>query len=332
MAEPTTSNELHDSAKECAVPANLNQLKHDLHAAMTTMMSEMMSTMKDDMLQQFEDYFAPSETWLNDSPHSNTEGEPNNIADANEPNDTSGAFDDLAAEFSTTDKAGPPVDGKLADIITDLLQNPLPKAKLDELVTKYPRPENCQSLVAPKINKMVWQKLKPDTRTTDGSMQRCQKLFISAIYAIIDACASSTDQIRTVLTHALVLALSGNRELNLRRRELLRPQLNSQYAALCNPSIPITTELFGDNITKEIEDVTKANQLSTKLSSSRRDRRQRYHPYTHSSSYYNTNVTKENTGRVPSRRNFQSFFANRGTYRRRPGTKTGATSTRSNPN
>ena len=64
MAEPTTSNDLHDSAKECAVPANLNQLKHDLHASMTTMMSEMMSTMKDDMLQQFEDYFAPSETGL----------------------------------------------------------------------------------------------------------------------------------------------------------------------------------------------------------------------------------------------------------------------------
>ena len=49
---------------------------------MTTMMSEMMSTMKDDMLQQFKDYFAPSEPGINDTPHSNTEGEPNNIAAA----------------------------------------------------------------------------------------------------------------------------------------------------------------------------------------------------------------------------------------------------------
>ena len=177
MTEPTTSNELHDSAKNL----DLNQLKHELHASMTTRMSQMMSTMKDDMLQQFKDYFATSEPGLQDSPHSNTEGEPNNIAEATEQNDGAGDFDDLAAELSTTDKTGPPVDGNVADIVNDLLQNLLPKTKLDELVTKYPRPENCQSLVAPKINKMVWQKLKPDARTTDGSMQRCQKLFISAI-------------------------------------------------------------------------------------------------------------------------------------------------------
>lgn len=106
MTEPTTSNELHDSAKDL----DLNQLKHELHASMTTM-SQMMSTMKDDMLQQFEDYFAPSEPGLQDSPHSNTEGEPNNIAEATEQNDAAGAFDDLAAEFSTTDKTGPPVTG-----------------------------------------------------------------------------------------------------------------------------------------------------------------------------------------------------------------------------
>ena len=58
------------------------------------MMSEMMSTMKDDMLQQFEDYVVPSEPGLNDSPRFNAEGDPNNIADANEQNYTPGAFDD----------------------------------------------------------------------------------------------------------------------------------------------------------------------------------------------------------------------------------------------
>ena len=168
---------------------------------------------------------------------------------------------------------------------------------------------------------MVWQKLKPDTREIDGSMQRCQKLFISVLYAITEACTKGTDQIHTVLTHALVLALSGNRQLTLRRRELLRPHPHSQYAALCNPSIPITTELFRNNLTKEIEDVTNANQLGNKLSSSQRDRHPRYHPYANSSSGHH-NVTKENTGRVPSRKNFQSFFASRGLYRRRPGTKT----------
>ena len=82
---------------------------------------------------QFPDYFAPSEPGLNDSPHSNTEGEPNNLADANEQNDTPGVFDDVAAELCTTYKNGPPVDEKLADRVNDLLQSPLPIPKLDEL-------------------------------------------------------------------------------------------------------------------------------------------------------------------------------------------------------
>ena len=83
MTEQTTSKELNDLEKDCTVPADLTQLKHDLHASMTTMMSDMMSTMKDDMLHQFEDYFAPLEPGPNDSPHSHTKSDLNNMADSN---------------------------------------------------------------------------------------------------------------------------------------------------------------------------------------------------------------------------------------------------------
>ena len=45
-----TSTDLNDLEKDCNVAAELTQLKRDLNASMTVMMSEMMSTMKDDML------------------------------------------------------------------------------------------------------------------------------------------------------------------------------------------------------------------------------------------------------------------------------------------
>ena len=38
-------------------------------------------------------------------------------------------------------------------------------------------------------------------------MQKCQKLFIPSICAIVEACEKSTGDVRTTLTHALVLAL-----------------------------------------------------------------------------------------------------------------------------
>ena len=113
----------------------------------------------------------------------------------------------------------------------------------------------------------------------DSGMQRSQSLFLKAAYAIVEAARSITGETKTTLIHALVLIMSGNRELNLKRRELLKPDLNSQYGALCSASTPITTELFGDDITKEIEDVSKANKLSKKLATPRRSRNSRFQPY-----------------------------------------------------
>ena len=66
------------------------------------------------------------------------------------------------------------------------------------------------------------------------------------------------------LIHAVVLLMSANRELNFKRRDLLRSDLNKQYRALCNPSTPMLTFLFGDDLNKEVEELTKSNKLSGK--------------------------------------------------------------------
>ena len=69
------------------------------------------------------------------------------------------------------------------------------------------------------------------------------------------------------LIHAAVLLLSANREFNLKHRELLCPDLNKQYVPLCNPSTAISTFLFGNDLNKEVEDLTKSNKLSGKVHS-----------------------------------------------------------------
>ena len=53
------------------------------------------------------------------------------------------SFDNLAEEFSTTDKTSAPVNAKLATMIEELIKGNLPKTNLEELVEKYPRPENA---------------------------------------------------------------------------------------------------------------------------------------------------------------------------------------------
>lgn len=188
------------------------------------------------------------------------------------------SFDNLAEEFSTADKTSAPVNAKLATMIEELIKDNLPKAKLEQLVEKYPRPENCKLLVSPKVNRAIWNQLSPSTKSSDRALQKAQQLFIFSIYATINACEKASDELKATLAHSLVLALAGNRELDLRRREPLKPDLNAQFASLCNQTTPITSELFGDDLGKEIDEVSRANKLSRKLSSKRSSPRG-YQPY-----------------------------------------------------
>ena len=72
------------------------------------------------------------------------------------------------------------------------------------------------------------------------------------MYAILEASRGACRPIKANLVYALVLILSANRELNLKRRELLRPDLKSGFSAPYNLSTPISTELFGDYVGKKL--------------------------------------------------------------------------------
>ena len=80
----------------------------------------------------------------------------------------------------------------------------------------------------------MWNQLKDATKKADMGMQKCQKLFMAARSAILEASRGACGTIKANLVQALVLILSGNRGLNLKRRELLRRDLNAQFSALCN--------------------------------------------------------------------------------------------------
>ena len=188
--------------------------------------------------------------------------------------ENSDSFKSLAEEFSVAEKTSPAIDANLADIVKSLLTEKVAKDKLTEVQNKYCRPENCTNLVAPKINKQIWQQLRQETRNNDSAIQKAQSLLLSGLYAVLQMCNSSSGDQRNVLTHTAAILLSANRELNLKRRDLIRPDLNKQYASLCNPSTAVSTFLFGDDLNKEVEELTKSHKLSSKVTP-----RKRMEPY-----------------------------------------------------
>ena len=95
------------------------------------------------------------------------------------------------------------------------------------------------------INKQRWQHLRQETKNNDSAFQKAQSLLLSGLLAVLQTYNSSSGEQKNVLTH-----LSSNRELALKRRDLIRPDLNKQYASLCNPSTPVSSFLFGVEVNK----------------------------------------------------------------------------------
>ncbi len=166
-------------------------------------------------------------------------------------------FKALALEFSTVEKTSAALDTDLAELVNGLINDRVPKEKLDQSQDKYLRPENCPWLMPPKVNKQIWQQLRQETRNSDFAFQRALGFLMSGIYALLQLCNESKDTPRDTLIHMVVLLMSANREINLKRRELLRPDLNKQFGALCNPSTSLSTFMFRDDLNKEVEDLRK---------------------------------------------------------------------------
>ena len=182
----------------------------------------------------------------------------------------------LSLDFSKDDKVSRPISKQLAEIINKRWASKLGENKVKETVEKYDRPENCERLVAPKVNPEIWEKLTHYGKKQDLRLSAVQNM-IAKVGAII---AQSTqklmefrgqvDQGGKLDTGALLtaqidaIALLGhtNYELSLRRREAIKSNLNKEYGSLCSSQTPATTLLFGDELQSQLTAIRASNRIS----------------------------------------------------------------------
>ena len=55
-------------------------------------------------------------------------------------------------------------------------------------------------------------------------------------------------------------------EVNIKRRELIKPDLNDQFKQLCGSHTPVT-KLFGDDLPKLVKEISETNKVGVKVSS-----------------------------------------------------------------
>ena len=68
-------------------------------------------------------------------------------------------------------------------------------------------------------------------------------------------------------TDAIALIGAANFELNMRRREQIKPELNEDYKNLCLSSVPFTDSLFGNvsDLSKQLKDLAEATKVSREI-------------------------------------------------------------------
>ena len=108
------------------------------------------------------------------------------------------------------------------------------------------------------------------TRSTDVKLQKVQTNIIGDLCALVMAVdtvldGTSDNYVVQTLMDAVAMIATANHEVNLRRREHIKPELNANYKHLCSAIIPITDELFGDDISKQVKDLTEVNRVGRKI-------------------------------------------------------------------
>ena len=182
----------------------------------------------------------------------------------------------MMKQYGADDIAGEKLNNEqLAKLLNKMFSTRLSETTAREKMAAIKRPENCDKLMAPKLNPAIYRKAREFAAKRDSHMFKVQKALIKGVVPV----AQITDmvlkqkaigkediaKIKRLGLDALSLLAHVNYELNTQRKYLLKPELGPEYAALCSPEVPATQWLFGDDLSKQVQELGAENRLGRKV-------------------------------------------------------------------
>jgi hypothetical protein len=214
---------------------------------------------------------------------------------------------------------GPELNKDLAESINRLFTNKQSKESFEKYKNEFKIPVNCKQMTVQKVNSEIWPLLPTSIRQADYNAQHQQQqlsMVSSAVAQIAEKLFMSkvitTTDRQTMLKMSLeATAILGSltQDINMNRRQKIKPSLNSEFSGICNQTQ--TGEwLFGDNIAEQLK-ATKASSSLVKSSVVRSSfRGPRFTPY----NAYRSNLNWRSPS--PQVRGGTQFRGSRGNFNR----------------
>ena len=176
-------------------------------------------------------------------------------------------FSDRLDKYELKEKTSSAVDEDLAKFVNKTMTSHVVQEEFKKLNEAYTRPDNTPLLVAPRLNKEVWDLLPVAAQQRDLKAQNIQKNIVKGLFPLVQAMNQSKNnpEVLELLKDSFELLAHTSMEINNTRRSDLKPEMkNAKH--LTHKEIPITTQLFGDDLESEMKKIEQTNKLRDNMS------------------------------------------------------------------
>lgn len=237
------------------------------------------------------------------------------------------------ADNSGEDLVTKPIFEPIAKYLGAWLKNK-PKSKdYFDLLKAVPYPENVPALAECQINPEVFYQLNMSGKQADkrnkvliNGLLKGIRPLATILHNVIDfesqivkdknnhrvlkqgKAELDLTELRLDLDKSVKILSATYSLLSYQRKAKLRHYLQGTYAQLCSPSVPITSQLFGDNINETVKNITNMNRIGKSMRRPMYRSQNRYQPFDRRSK----NFQPRQGSRGQSRQFYRQRLARRG--------------------
>lgn len=188
-------------------------------------------------------------------------------------------FQELAQQFQDKEATGPPLPDNLAPLVTNMVKNKMAIPAQNVLLADVKTPSNAPLLGNPRVNADVWANLSATTRQRDLRLSIVGEKISKSLIKTAELTAGLTNlrsqvsgETKSTIKELSKMALESFQfgsmalqEVNQRRRDSMRFDLQPAYKTLCNPPEEETETLFGEDVAEKMRTIQQMKSIGSKI-------------------------------------------------------------------